>query len=119
MTEHRALVTGAGHRIGRAISVALAKRGFDVAIHFASSSAGAEETAAMVRAVGQRAEILKANLVDMTEAEALLPQAIDALGGPLTLLVNNASIFEYDTLDTATQASWDRHINSNLRAPVF
>ena len=119
MSEHRALVTGAGHRIGRAISVALAKRGFDVAIHFASSSAGAEETAAMVRAEGQRAEILKANLVDMTEAEALLPQAVEALGGPLTLLVNNASIFEYDTLETATQASWDRHINSNLRAPVF
>ena len=48
--------------------------------------------------------------------ETLIPRAAAALG-PLTVLVNNASIFEYDRIDTATRKSWDRHIESNLRAP--
>ena len=48
---------------------------------------------------------------------ALLPRAAEALGGPITCLINNASIFEYDNITNATRDSWDRHINSNLRAP--
>jgi NAD(P)-dependent dehydrogenase (short-subunit alcohol dehydrogenase family) len=49
--------------------------------------------------------------------EKLVPMAVQGLGGPLTVLVNNASIFEYDTLRTASRKSWDRHLESNLRAP--
>lgn len=115
----RALVTGAGARLGRAMAIELAGQGYDVAVHYASSMKGAEETAGLIRDLGQQAVILQADLLDMAAAEALVPQASDALGGPLTVLVNNASVFEYDTLHSATQDSWDRHINSNLRAPFF
>mgnify|MGYP005994711847 CR=1 FL=1 len=113
----RALVTGAGARLGRAMALSLAQRGHDVAVHFAGSRDGAEATVAEIRAMGRKAEALQADLLVEDEAEALVPRAVAALGGPLTLLVNNASIFEYDNLETATRESWDRHIGSNLRAP--
>jgi len=60
---------------------------------------------------------LCADLLDEAQTTALLPAAAAALGGPLTCLVNNASIFEYDTIHDATRTGWDRHLNSNLRAP--
>jgi len=118
-TTQRALVTGAGARLGQAIAIYLAGRGFDVAVHYASSAEGAEETARAVRDAGQKAAVLRADLLSNEETDALVPAAAAALGGPLTLLVNNASIFEYDTAETATHDSWDRHIGSNLRAPFF
>lgn len=117
MNERRALVTGAGARLGQAMATYLASRGYDVAVHFAASEAGAAETAKSIRALGRDAEVLHADLLVETESNALVGRAAKALGGPLTVLVNNASIFEYDTLRTATRDSWDRHIESNLRAP--
>ena len=113
----RALVTGAGKRLGRAMALYLAERGFDVAVHFATSRTAAEETAADIAAQGQRASLLQADLLDEAETQALLSRAAAALGGPITCLVNNASIFEADDIHTATPESWERHIGSNLRAP--
>lgn len=113
----RALVTGGAIRIGREIALHLARRGFDIAIHYASSAAEAHATLAEVEAQGRRAVALQADLLDEEQTAALVPAAAGALGGPLTLLVNNASIFEYDTIHTATRRSWDRHMGSNLRAP--
>jgi len=113
----RALVTGAGKRLGRAMALYLAGRGFDVAVHYATSRAAAEETASDIIAQGQRTSLLQANLLDEAETQALLPRAAAALGGPITCLVNNASIFEADNIHTATAESWERHIGSNLRAP--
>ena len=113
----RALVTGAGHRLGQAMAVYLATRGHDVAVHHASSGEGAQDTCTAVRAAGQQAVALRADLLDDAETEALFAQARDQLGGDITCLVNNASIFEYDTIETASRDSWDRHIGSNLRAP--
>jgi len=118
MDQKRALVTGAGARLGAAMAGYLGARGFDVAVHYASSRDGAEETCASIRAAGARAVALQADLLDEAQTAALLPAAAEALGGPVTVLVNNASIFEYDTLATATRTSWDRHMESNLRAPV-
>lgn len=115
--RQRALVTGAGRRIGRAMALYLAGRGFDVAVHYDSSEEAAEATAAEIRAHGRHAAALRADLLDEAPTAALVPRAAEALGGPLTLLVNNASIFEYDNIRTATRDSWDRHIGSNLRAP--
>ncbi|MBF9032786.1 SDR family oxidoreductase [Rhodobacterales bacterium HKCCE2091] len=111
-----ALVTGAGARLGQAMAVALAHAGHDVAVHYASSSEGAERTAEAVRAAGRKAVTLQADLLDEDDCQALVPRAAEALG-PLTVLVNNASIFEYDDIETATRETWDRHIGSNLRAP--
>ncbi len=113
----RALVTGAAHRLGRAMALYLAGRGYDVAIHYATSAEAAEEAASEARAMGVRAATLRADLLDEAETTALIAEAAGALGGPLTVLVNNASIFEYDNIRTATRESWDRHIGSNLRAP--
>ena len=113
----RALVTGAAKRLGRAMALYLARRGHDVAIHYASSAAEAEAVAEEARSHGVAAVTLPADLTVEAEMQALLPAATDALGGPLSVLVNNASIFEHDDISTATRESWDRHLESNLRAP--
>ncbi|AML51197.1 SDR family oxidoreductase [Falsihalocynthiibacter arcticus] len=117
--QPRALVTGAGARLGQALAVYLAGRGFDVAAHFAGSEAGAQDTVGMVQALGQQAVSLQADLLDLDHCEGLVERAALALGGSLSCLVNNASIFEYDTIKTATRDSWDRHMTSNLRAPFI
>ena len=95
----------------------LAERGYDVAVHYATSGDDAEAVCAQARSHGVRAEALGADLLDEGDMAALVPRAAAALGRPLTDLVNNASIFERDTLASATLESWDRHIGSNLRAP--
>ena len=113
----RALVTGAGKRIGRAMALYLAERGFDVAVHYAASAEGADDVVTQIECMGRKAVSVQADLLDLDAMETLLTRAAEALGGPITCLVNNASIFEYDNITSATRDSWDRHINSNLRAP--
>ncbi|MDN5568323.1 MAG: SDR family oxidoreductase [Paracoccus sp. (in: a-proteobacteria)] len=110
------LVTGAAKRLGRAMALYLAGRGHDVAIHYAGSQDAAEQTAADARACGVRAQIFQADLLDPDAAAGLVPQVASAMG-PLHVLVNNASIFDYDNIHSATMAGWDRHMGSNLRAP--
>jgi NAD(P)-dependent dehydrogenase (short-subunit alcohol dehydrogenase family) len=111
-----ALVTGGAKRLGRAIVLALADAGFDVAIHYNASVADAERTAGEVRARGRKALVLGANLAIEAEVQRLIPDAIAALG-PLGVLVNNASVFERDEWNDVTRASWDAHLEPNLRAP--
>lgn len=113
----RALVTGAGARLGQAMALYLGSRGYDVAVHYADSKEGAENTVTQLRAMGRHAVALQADLLDEDATQVLLPAAADALGGPITCLINNASIFEYDNIKSANRTSWDRHIESNLRAP--
>ena len=122
MTDTRAsrgaaLVTGGSKRIGRAICLALAAAGHDLAIHHRDSAAEAEAVAAAVRDLGRRAVVLAADLTDETATRALVPAAIAALG-PLTALVNNASVFEDDRVGSLDRATWDRHLDTNLRAPI-
>ncbi len=113
----RALVTGAAKRLGRDIALSLAARGMDVVVHYHSSEDEAREVIAEARAQGVAAEAVAADLTVEAEMQALVPRAVEAIGGPLTLLVNSASIFEHDTVETGTRESWDRHLESNLRAP--
>ncbi len=113
----KALVTGAGARLGQAMALYLGQRGYDVAVHYAGSQAGADDTVSQLQTMGRRAVALQADLLDEAAMQALVPRALDALGGPLTCLINNASIFEYDNVETGTRESWDRHMESNLRAP--
>jgi NAD(P)-dependent dehydrogenase (short-subunit alcohol dehydrogenase family) len=94
----------------------LAGRGYDVAVHYASSSAGAQAVVDEITAFGREARAIQADLLTEDATQGLIPQAVDALG-PLSVLVNNASIFEQDNLATSTRDSWDRHMDSNLRAP--
>jgi NAD(P)-dependent dehydrogenase (short-subunit alcohol dehydrogenase family) len=111
-----ALVTGGARRIGRAIVEALAGAGCAVAIHHQGSGAEAEALAAAIAARGGRAVALAADLADEAAVAALIARAGAALG-PLGVLVNNASVFERDGALDATRASWDHHLEVNLRAP--
>jgi NAD(P)-dependent dehydrogenase (short-subunit alcohol dehydrogenase family) len=111
-----ALVTGGAQRIGRAIALALADAGFDVAIHHHTSRDAAETTRADIARRGRRAVLLRTDLADETQTTALLPQATAALG-PIGVLVNNASPFERDEWHDASRASWDAQIEPGLRAP--
>ncbi|MSP82543.1 MAG: SDR family oxidoreductase [Alphaproteobacteria bacterium] len=113
-----ALVTGAARRIGRTIALRLASEGFVVAVHYHASSGEAADLVAEITSHGGQATAFSADLASTTDVATLVPRVAKALG-PLTLLVNNASLFERDTLATLTDASWDAHLTINLRAPVM
>ncbi len=111
-----ALITGAGKRIGRTIALALARDGWAVAVHYNSSGADAESVVAEIAARGGKAVALQADLAREAEVQTLMPRAAGALGR-VGLLVNNASVFDRDEARTVTRASWDAHMETNLRAP--
>ena len=110
-----ALVTGGGRRIGRAIALALADAGFAVAIHVRRSTPDAEATLADIRSRGVAGVIVEGELTRESDVDGLLPAA--AALGPVGVLVNNASTFERDEVADVTRASWDAHMEANLRAP--
>jgi NAD(P)-dependent dehydrogenase (short-subunit alcohol dehydrogenase family) len=112
-----ALVTGAARRIGRALALDLTTQGFDVAVHYGRSHDEAQAVVAAILAQGRRAVALAADLADEAQTARLLGAAATALG-PITLLVNNAAIFDYDRPATADADSWQRHMAINLRAPL-
>jgi NAD(P)-dependent dehydrogenase (short-subunit alcohol dehydrogenase family) len=111
------LVTGAAKRLGRAIALHLGDAGWAVAVHYNTSQADAEETVAALHEKGMHAAAINADLTMEDDTERLVARAREAVG-PLTALVNNASVFENDTITTMTRASWDKHIEANLRAPL-
>ncbi len=111
-----ALVTGGAKRIGRAIVLALAEAGFDVAVHCRGSREEGEEVVETVRARGRRARLVAGDLAREAEVVRLLPDVAGALG-PVGVLVNNASAFERDEWDSVTREGWDTHLEANLRAP--
>lgn len=112
-----ALVTAGARRLGRAMALALAGRGYDVALHYHASSEAARATCQDIEALGRRVVALPADLADEDAVQALLPQAAAALGQPISLLINNASLFERDEALDDDKALWDRHMAINLRAP--
>lgn len=112
-----ALVTGGARRIGRAICLTLAKAGFDVAIHHHASGDEAQSLSDEIAALGRRACLLQADLTDESRVRGLIPAAGVALG-PVSVLINNASVFRDDRIGGLTRESWDTHIETNLRAPL-
>jgi len=112
-----ALITGAGRRVGREIALRLAREGFDIAVHYGRSGDEAAAVADEVRALGRRATTVQGDLGVEAEVEPLVDRAAAELG-PIGVLVNNASLFHPDDLATMTRATWDRHMEANLRAPV-
>ena len=111
------LVTGAGKRLGRHIALSLGRQGWDVAVHCRASRAEAEATADDIRALGQRAVVLCADLSDEAAVRALVPQAVAELG-QLDAVVNSASTFEFDTAATFSYAMLERHLRANT-APAI
>lgn len=113
-----ALVTGAAKRIGRAIALALARRGWDIGLHYRDSEQDAQSAAAEIMALGRKAVLLKCDLSIESEVKMLLARAIEQLG-PVTCVVNNASIFEFDSASSFSVAQLDAHMHANLAAPIL
>jgi NAD(P)-dependent dehydrogenase (short-subunit alcohol dehydrogenase family) len=111
------LITGAAKRLGRAIALKLAREGYDVAIHYRGSKSDADTLAAEIGKMGRRTALIDGDLSDEASVATIVPRASSALGG-LTALVNCASVFEDDRIETVTRATWDKHLNTNLRAPL-
>ena len=112
------LVTGAAKRLGRAIALDLAANGWNVAIHYHGSEEDAESATQAARAFGADAMALKCDLSREADTATLVSRAVKELG-PLTALINSASLFENDDWQSATRHSWDAHIETNLRAPLL
>lgn len=112
------LVTGAAKRLGRAIALDLAAHGWNVAIHYNGSEEDADSAAQAARAFGADAAILKCDLSKEAQTATLVDRAAKEIG-PLTALINSASLFENDDWQSATRQSWDDHMEVNLRAPLL
>ena len=114
----RVLVTGGARRIGAAIARGLAADGWQVIVHYRNSAADAQALAQQIVDTGGRCETIDADLADRQAVARLVPACVDRFG-PLDALVNNASSFRYDRLDTLDAAGWDAHVGPNLEAPIF
>ena len=112
------LITGSAKRIGKEMALHLAKNGFDVALHYHQSGTEAKSLKDEILALGRKAITLKANLLKEDEIQTLIQNATEALGS-ITCLINNASIYEEDTLSSFTKASWDKHFMTNSFAPLY
>ena len=113
-----ALITGASQRIGRALALDFARRGWSVGVHYRASREPALKLVVELQALGVRAAALPADLANAEQVTALIPACVAQLGTP-TCLINNASEFQFDDITSVTPGSWSRHIDVNLRAPVF
>jgi pteridine reductase len=113
-----ALVTGGGHRVGRALALGLAEDGADVAVHYNGSREEAEETVARIREAGRRAESFRADLEDPGAASALAEEAGERFHR-LDVLVNSAALFESGQFLDVTADEWDRVMAVNARAPFL
>lgn len=113
-----ALVTGAAKRLGQAIALALAARGWDVAVHYHHSASDAQSTVERIRAIGRRAMAVCADLAEPSAVRQLLP-GIQAEWGAVHCVVNNASRFEYDSAPDFTPEQLQAHMQANLVAPVL
>ncbi|HEX2759523.1 MAG TPA: SDR family oxidoreductase [Rhizomicrobium sp.] len=112
------LVTGAAKRLGRAIALDLAAAGWNVAIHYNGSEEDADSAAQAARAFGADATTVKCDLSKEAETATLVDRAAREIG-PLTALINSASLFENDDWQSATRQSWDDHMEVNLRSPLL
>ncbi len=117
-TPKTVLITGSAKRIGRQLALDLAGAGYDVAVHCNTSRPEAETVAREIIAKGRRAIVVQGDLADVQTPERLVAEVTHGLG-PLTTLINNASIFEPDEVGGISTESWSTHQDTNLRAPIM
>ena len=108
-----ALVTGASRGIGRGIALELARQGWDLCVNYVEHREAAEKTAADIRALGQNALTVRADVADGAAVEAMARQAERELG-PVSLLVNNAGIAGQMQFQDITDQQWNRYLSVNL-----
>lgn len=113
-----ALITGGGKRLGRAIAISLADRGYDIAIHYNRSDNEAAKTTELIRSKGRKAETFQSNLSDMKQVRSLIPNVFEVFP-ECSILVNSASIFEDIAFRDVTEDIFDRDFNTNFKAPFF
>jgi NAD(P)-dependent dehydrogenase (short-subunit alcohol dehydrogenase family) len=122
VTSKTALVTGAAKRIGRAIALALADRGWDVVVHYGQSEADALIVVQEIIKLGRRAVAIQCDLADESAVKTLLVRAQQAMGpdcATISCVVNNASKFEQDSVADFSSAALDAHMHPNLAAPIL
>jgi NAD(P)-dependent dehydrogenase (short-subunit alcohol dehydrogenase family) len=118
MAKRTVLITGGGRRVGAGIAASLAERGYHIVIHYNASSAGAEQVRNDIRTAGGVCDIVRAELSDRVALAGLIGR-VREIAGPVDTLINNASAFALDHLDTLDWELWDKHFAVNLAAPAF
>ena len=118
LSNRTALVTGGARRIGREIALALARDGWDVAVHYATSRADAMDTVAQIQALGRRAIAVNRDLAVEPGVMSLLAECANELA-PVSCVVNNASLFEYDNVARFTADHLLRAMRTNTAAPIM
>jgi NAD(P)-dependent dehydrogenase (short-subunit alcohol dehydrogenase family) len=113
-----ALITGAAHRVGKAIALRLAQHGSHIVLNYRSSIEEARQTQAELEALGVRVLPIQADVSDPAAIEAMVAQAVDHFGR-LDILVNSAANFNMTPFPDMTLADWDTAINTNLRGPFW
>ena len=113
-----AIVTGAGHRVGRALAIALGQRGMRVVVHYNSTADGAHETLRQIESAGGRGVTVGADLTNVEEIPRVVDAAVTHFGG-IDVLVNSAAIMVRMPFGETDAAGWDQTIALNLRAPFF
>jgi pteridine reductase len=113
-----ALITGAGHRLGKTIALALADQGCDLMIHFNQAEKAAAETAQQAQSTGVRATLVQADL-SLTDGVQETFRAIDAAYGGIDLLVNSAAILERRVILEVDEEDWRRSVGLNLKGAFF
>ena len=119
MSARAVLITGGAARIGATLCEGLASDGWSVCVHYNQSNADADALCGRINAAGGHAVAISADLTKVHYVDALIARAADALGKPLTALINNASTFVPDTAQTLNNSSFDFHMDVNLRAPIM
>ncbi len=113
-----ALVTGAAQRVGAVIARRLAAAGYAVLVHYRGSADEAEKLVSEIAAAGGRAATVRADLTNRAERSRLVAEAARPFG-PLTVLINNASVYEPDSVETLDESLWDTHFALHVEAPLF
>ena len=112
------LITGAAKRIGRHIALNMAQRGWDIVVHYHRSAEDAAQVVAEIVLLGRRAIAVQADLGRVDQVKKIVPQVLNQLGR-LDCVVNNASLFEADSVNDFSQACLDKHMHANLMAPIM
>ena len=118
MKNKNLLITGAATRVGKAIALHFAERGWNIALHYFRSSAKAKELKKIIEQHWVKVALIKADLKNPTQTEKIIPLAKKKLGA-INCLVNNAALFEKDDIANFTNKSWNDHLNINLLAPTI
>ncbi len=116
-TSHIALITGGAKRVGREIALHLARSGWDIALHYNRSEAAAQETQKEIEELGRQCLLFAADLTQLQQAARLIPTIHEAMG-PVSLLINNASLFVRDELHSFTEDTLTAHMQLHVYAPL-